>query len=115
MCVAEVMITDQTLANFGSPTNRDYESVASCFDEEAPLCVEKCYIEQKHDIVTLKLGGETTWLDMAVEKLLQKTSCRLTRARHLINLKVTFQLIYNQVYLLSYSKSRLLSMGHCPC
>lgn len=104
MCVAELMITDQTLANFGSPTNREYESVAGYFDEEAPLCVEECYIEQKHDIVTPKLGGDNTRLDMAVEKLLQKTSCRLTRVRHLFNLRVTFQLIYDKVYLLSYSE-----------
>jgi hypothetical protein len=72
------MITSQNLANLERPQKRDYKSVFDYFDKEKPLCRKECYIEE-NDIVTLKPGRETTWLDMAVETILEKTSCTVTR------------------------------------
>ncbi|PQE21152.1 Peptidase C14 caspase domain protein [Rutstroemia sp. NJR-2017a BVV2] len=77
--LAELMITSQNIANLERPQKRDYENVLDYFKKTKPLCKEECYIKVENDIVTLKPGRETTWLDMAVEKLLKKSSCRVTR------------------------------------
>jgi hypothetical protein len=77
--LAELIITSQSLANLERPQKRDYESVLAHFREEQPLCREEWYIEEQGDIVTLKPGRETTWLDRAVERILEKTRCRITR------------------------------------
>ncbi|PQE08214.1 Peptidase caspase domain protein [Rutstroemia sp. NJR-2017a WRK4] len=77
--LAELMIISQNLANLEGPQKRDYKSVLDYFVEEQPLCIQDCYIEEESDIVTLKPGRETTWLDMTVEALLHKTECGLTR------------------------------------
>jgi hypothetical protein len=59
------------LACFNRPPTRDYLSVKSYFDEEAPLCNAEEYIYCKEDIITLKSGRENAWLDDFVEKALQ--------------------------------------------
>ncbi|KAF4638059.1 hypothetical protein G7Y89_g19 [Cudoniella acicularis] len=66
-------------ASFSQPPARDYRSIRSYFDEEAPLCNKENYIYWQEDIVTLKPGREYSWLDSAVEKILQKLSCRPIR------------------------------------
>jgi hypothetical protein len=55
--------------------------VKSYFDEEAPLCNVESYIYWKEDIITLKPGRETAWLDALIEKVLQKLSSRFIRVR----------------------------------
>jgi hypothetical protein len=53
--------------------------VKSYFDEEAPLCNVESYIYHKEDIITLKPGRETAWLDEFIENILQKLSSRFIR------------------------------------
>lgn len=51
----------------------------SYFDEEAPLCAVESYIYRKEDIISLRPGRETAWLDAVVEKILQKFGCGFIR------------------------------------
>ncbi|KAH9219762.1 hypothetical protein DL95DRAFT_291332, partial [Leptodontidium sp. 2 PMI_412] len=67
------------LATYNRPSSRDYSSVKSYFDEEAPVCNTESYIYCREDLITLKPGRENAWLDAMVEKILQKCSCRLIR------------------------------------
>jgi len=67
------------LANFNRPPERDYLSVKSYFDEETPLCNIESYIYHKEDLISLKPGRESAWLDVLVEKVLQKLPFKLTR------------------------------------
>lgn len=67
------------LATYHRPSSRDYSSVKSYFDEEAPVCNSESYIYYREDLVTLKPGRENAWLDAVVEKILQKCSCRIVR------------------------------------
>jgi hypothetical protein len=55
--------------------------VKSYFDEEAPLCNVESYIYWKEDIITLKPGRETAWLDAFIEKVLQKLTSKFIRVR----------------------------------
>ncbi|KAG4442411.1 hypothetical protein IFR05_002113 [Cadophora sp. M221] len=61
------------LATYNRPSSRDYSSVKSYFDEEAPVCNTESYIYCREDLITLKPGRENAWLDAMVEKILQKS------------------------------------------
>ena len=65
--------------DFNRPPARDYLSVKSYFDEETPLCNIESYIYHKEDLISLKPGRENAWLDVAVEKVLQKLPYKLIR------------------------------------
>ncbi|CAG8977492.1 hypothetical protein HYALB_00009324 [Hymenoscyphus albidus] len=64
------------MATYNRPSSRDYLSVKSYFDEEAPVSNPENYIYCTEDIITLKPGRENAWLDAAVENILQRFSCR---------------------------------------
>jgi len=76
---AQLLTTAREFASFNRPAARDYQSVKSYFDEEAPLCNVESYIYWKEDIITLKPGRETAWLDAFIENVLQKLSSRFIR------------------------------------
>ncbi|KAF8856191.1 hypothetical protein BDZ45DRAFT_654497 [Acephala macrosclerotiorum] len=76
---AQLLTAARDIASFNRPPARDYTSVKSYFDEEAPLCAVESYIYRKEDIISLRPGRETAWLDAMVEKILQKFGCRFIR------------------------------------
>jgi hypothetical protein len=78
---AELLTIARDIASFNQPPTRDYLSVKSYFDEEAPLCNVESYIYWKEDIITLKPGRETAWLDAFIEKVLQKLTSKFIRVR----------------------------------
>lgn len=78
---AQLLTAARDIASFNRPPARDYVSVRSYFDEEAPLCNIESYIYCKEDIITLKPGRENAWLDAFLENILQKVSCKFVRVR----------------------------------
>ena len=70
--LAELLKTARELASFNRPPSRDYGSVTHHFNHTDPLCNPESYIYHKEDIITLKPGRETAWLDTIVEKTLQR-------------------------------------------
>ena len=75
----QLLTAARDLASFNRPPARDYLSVKSYFDEETPLCNIESYIYHKEDLISLKPGRENAWLDVAVEKILQKLPYKLIR------------------------------------
>jgi len=76
---AQLLIVARDLATFNRPTDRDYLSIKSYFDEETPLCNVESYIYRREDIIALKPGRENAWLDAFVERVLQKLSSKWIR------------------------------------
>ncbi|KUJ19488.1 uncharacterized protein LY89DRAFT_642559 [Mollisia scopiformis] len=76
---SEMLLISRDLVALNRPPHRDYTSVKSYFDEEAPLCDVESYIYSREDIVALKPGRESAWLDSFIEGLLQRFACRLIR------------------------------------
>jgi hypothetical protein len=76
---AGLLIMAQNLASLNRPSRREFLSIRTVFDEEAPLCEVESYIYCEEDIVTLKPSREDTWLDASLEKMLEKLSCRFIR------------------------------------
>jgi hypothetical protein len=72
-------VAARDIAGFSRPSARDYLSVKNYFDEEGPVCNVESYIYYKEDIITLRPGRESAWLDGFVEKILQKCSCKFLR------------------------------------
>jgi hypothetical protein len=77
----QLLIAARDIASLNRPTARDYLRAKSYFDEESPLCNVESYIYCKEDIITLKPGRETAWLDAFIEKVLQKFASRFIRVR----------------------------------
>jgi len=75
----QLLTAARDIASLNRPPTRDYLSVKSYFDEEAPLCNVESYIYCKEDIITLKPGRETAWLDAFIEAVLQKLSSTFIR------------------------------------
>jgi hypothetical protein len=75
----QLLTAARDIASLNRPPARDYLSVKSYFDEEAPLCNVESYIYCKEDIITLKPGRETAWLDAFIENVLQKIPFRFIR------------------------------------
>lgn len=81
MRIVQLLNTARDLASYNRPSRRDYSSVKSYFDEEAPVCNNETYIYCREDLVTLKPGRENAWLDAVMERILQKCSCKLIQVR----------------------------------
>ena len=75
----QLLTAARDIASLNRPPTRDYLSVKSYFDEEAPLCNVESYIYRKEDIITLKPGRETAWLDAFIEEGLHKLSSTFIR------------------------------------
>jgi hypothetical protein len=76
-----LLTTARDIMSFSRPPERDYTSVRRYFDQQWPTCNAERYIECKEDLITLRPGRESAWLDAMVEKILQKLYCRVTRVR----------------------------------
>jgi hypothetical protein len=108
---AQLLTTARDIASFNRPAARDYQSVKSYFDEEAPVCTVESYIYWKEDIITLKPGRETAWLDAFIERVLQKLSSRFIRVRVIYPawMRLDYQLTISQ-YIFCSPVSRPLSV-----
>lgn len=74
----QLLINAQHLAAINRPTEREYRSVASFIKHQAPLVDgEVDYIYHKSDVVTLRPGRETAWLDHAVLTMAKRLPKRL--------------------------------------
>lgn len=71
---ATLLCKNRELGEFSKPPPTDYESVQAFFHLNAPLVYEETYIRRKEDIITLKPGRESAWLDALILKLLLKFS-----------------------------------------
>ena len=77
--LAELLKAGRDLASFNQPTDRDYLSVKSYFDEEQPQVEDEAFIYSKEDIISLKPGRENAWLDAFLEDMLNKFYCRFLK------------------------------------
>lgn len=60
------------------PAERDYRSVESYIFDKKPLVDEEYgFVYQKEDLITLRDGRETAFLDTFTEKMLQTFHCSL--------------------------------------
>jgi hypothetical protein len=74
--LVELLASAQTLTSFSKPTNREYKNVRNYFANNEPLLSNDMeYIYVKEDLITIKTGRPDSWLDIFVEKLLQKIGC----------------------------------------
>lgn len=68
----ELLLNAQQLAAANRPPERDYNSVASFIRHKKPLLQgDDDFIYNKEDLITLRPGRESAWLDATVEKLLK--------------------------------------------
>ena len=66
------------MAALNKPAERDYRSVEGYIFEKKPLFDEEySFIYNKEDLITLRDGRETTFLDNLTEKMLQTFHCSL--------------------------------------
>ncbi|RDL32073.1 uncharacterized protein BP5553_09475 [Venustampulla echinocandica] len=68
----QLLLNSQQLAAANRPPQRDYNSVANFIYHKKPLLQgDDDFIYRKEDLITLRPGRESAWLDAAVEKLLK--------------------------------------------
>jgi hypothetical protein len=68
----ELLLNAQQLAAANKPPERDYNSVANFMHYKKPLLQgDDNFIYNKEDLVTLRPGRESAWLDATVEKILK--------------------------------------------
>lgn len=68
----QLLLNAQQLAAANRPPARDYNSVANFVRHKKPLMEgDDDFIYNKEDLITLRPGRESAWLDAAVEKILK--------------------------------------------
>jgi hypothetical protein len=68
----QLLLNAQQLAAANRPPERDYNSVANFVDHKKPLCRgDDDFIYNKEDLITLRPGRESAWLDATVERILK--------------------------------------------
>jgi hypothetical protein len=68
----QILLHSQQLAMINKPTERDYTSVANFLHYRTPLVdVDAEFIYKKEDLITLRPGRESAWLDAFVERVLK--------------------------------------------
>jgi hypothetical protein len=68
------------LVALNRPAHSDYRSVLNYMNDRKPICdVERSWIDQKEDLVTLRPGRENAWLDAGIEHVLRRLDCPLVR------------------------------------
>ena len=68
----ELLLNAQQLAAANRPPERDYNSVADFIRQKKPLMQgDDDFILNKEDLITLRPGRESAWLDATVERLLK--------------------------------------------
>lgn len=68
----ELLLNAQQLVAANRPPERDYNSVANFVNHKKPLLQgDDAFIFNKEDLITLRPGRESAWLDATVEKILK--------------------------------------------
>lgn len=68
----QLLLNSQQLAAANRPPERDYNSVANFISHKKPLLQgDDDFIYRKEDLITLRPGRESAWLDAVVEKMLK--------------------------------------------
>lgn len=68
----QLLLNSQQLVASNRPPERDYNSVANFINHKKPLMQgDDDFIYNKEDLITLRPGRESAWLDAFVEKLLK--------------------------------------------
>jgi hypothetical protein len=68
----ELLLNAQQLAAANKPPERDYNSVANFVHHKKPLLQgDDDFIYNKEDLITLRPGRESAWLDATVERILK--------------------------------------------
>ena len=81
--LARVLLQAQQLVAMNQPAKRDQTSVWNFLKNERPQLLDEDaeYISRKEDLVTLRPGRETAWLDASVERMLKVIHCRPIEVR----------------------------------
>lgn len=67
----------QKLVAMNKPPNRDFESVRNFIEDKRPLLEEDAaFISEREDLITLRPGRETSFVDAFVERILQTCHCK---------------------------------------
>lgn len=76
----EILIKTRETGAFQRPSNRDYTSVITWFNNWKPLVKKEWYsLQQWQDMLTLRQGREWAGFDGFVERMLTKCDCALVR------------------------------------
>jgi len=87
----ELLLKAQQLAASNRPPQRDYNSVANFVRHKKPLVEgDDDFIYRKEDLITLRPGRESAWLDAAVEKLLKLKVFPRNAVKYIFCSKVIF-------------------------
>jgi hypothetical protein len=85
----QLLLNAQQLAAASRPPERDYNSVANFVRYKKPLLEgDDDFIYSREDLITLRPGRESAWLDAAVEKILKRFP--RTAVKYLFCSKVRF-------------------------
>ncbi|KAK5683304.1 hypothetical protein LTS10_004835 [Elasticomyces elasticus] len=77
---ASLLGTAHKLMGFNRPSDSEHKSVLNhIFNVEPVHDTEVHYIYCKEDLVTLRPGRESAWLDRTIEKALRPLNCRIVR------------------------------------
>ena len=73
----QILIQAQQLCAMNRPSRHDHRSVVNYVENEQPLLEgDRDFIYHAEDLVTIRGGRETAWLDAVVEKVLRWYPCR---------------------------------------
>jgi len=87
----ELLLKSQQLAAANRPPQRDYNSVANFIRHKKPLLEgDDDFIYNKEDLITLRPGRESAWLDAAVEKILKFKLLPRNAVKYIFCSKVRF-------------------------
>jgi len=107
----ELLLQAQQLVSMNKPAARDQQSV-QCFLENGSLVDGQSirpllqgdteFVYHKEDLITLRPGRESAWLDALVERLLKMFHCRAIQVSiyPFIGLNVLIKLAQSKVYIL---------------
>lgn len=69
---AALLSSSQQLGALNRPTASEYRSVCRYIDQTKPLIDEELeYIQHRDDLVTLRSGSDSAWLDRSAEHVLR--------------------------------------------
>lgn len=112
----ELLLQAQQLVSMNRPAARDQQSV-QCYLENGslvdsplvrPLLQEDTeFVYHKEDLITLRPGRESAWLDAVVERLLKVLHCRAIQVsiKPFIGLSVLIKLAHPKVHILQQGRS----------
>lgn len=72
---AHLLTLSRELASFNPPPKLDYLSLKNYLNHNRQIVDVEEYAEYKDDLVSLKPGREHSWLDVFIERVLNKIFC----------------------------------------